>query len=100
MVKIFDGTRNTCPGFSKFHCSSDTLVRIKNAPTAMDAIAAFDLEVRSKLSRVTYQFPDDIADGIRLISGAELWNEVAIAKGATPATKTTVAKSLKRASPL
>jgi len=96
MVKIFEGTRNSCPGFSKFHCSSDTLLRIKNAATPADASAAFDLEVRSKLSRVTYQFPEDIADGIRLVSGSELWNEIALAKGATAATKGELANSLKK----
>src|ERR1700730_8028676 len=73
MLKIFEGTRVASPGFSKFQCSSDTLLRIKNAVTPVDANAAFDLEVRSKLSRKTYQFPNDIADGIRLVSGIELW---------------------------
>jgi hypothetical protein len=96
MVQIFDGTRTTCSGFSKFQCSSDTLLRIKNSATAVDAIAAFDLEVRSKLSRLTYQLPEDIADGIRLISGVELWNEIALARGASSATKITVAKTLKK----
>jgi hypothetical protein len=96
MVKIFNATRTTCQGFTKFHCSSDTLMRVKYAPTPADASAAFDLEVRSKLSRVTYQTPDDIADGIRLISDCELWNEIALSKGATPATKSADAKILKR----
>src|SRR3954451_18183237 len=96
MVSIFEGTRNVCPGFSKFHCSSDTLLRIRNAPTPADASAAFDLEVRSKLSRVTYQFPEDIADGIRLVSACELWNDIALSKGATAATKSAHAKGLKR----
>jgi hypothetical protein len=96
MVKIFEGTRNGCPGFSKFHCSSDTLLRIKNAVTQAEASAAFDLEVRSKLNRVSYQLPEDIADGIRLVSGSELWNEIALAKGATAATKGALAKNLKK----
>jgi hypothetical protein len=47
---------------------------------------AFELEVRSRLSRVTYQHPDDIADGIRMVSACALWNEVALRVGATPAT--------------
>jgi hypothetical protein len=96
MVKIFEGSRNGCPGFSKFRCSSDTLMRIKNAVTAADASAAFDLEVRKRMSRVTYQFPEDIAEGIRLISGTELWNEIALAKGATDTSKGALAKSLKK----
>ncbi len=47
------------------------------------------------MSRTTFQFPDDIADGIRLCSTVELWNEVALKLGATPATKTREAKNLK-----
>jgi hypothetical protein len=96
MVKIFEGSRNSCPGFSKFHCSNDTLLRIKNAMAPADAGAAFDLEVRSKLSRLTYQFQEDIADGIRLVSAKELWNEIALAQGANAATKGANAKSLKK----
>jgi hypothetical protein len=96
MVSIFEGVRSSCPGFSKFHCSSDALLRIRHASTPAEASAAFDLEVRSKLSRVTYQFPEDIADGVRLISACELWNDIALAKGATAATKNSLAKSLKR----
>jgi hypothetical protein len=64
--------------------------------TQADASSAFDLEVRSKLSRVSYQLPEDIADGIRLVSGSELWNEIALAKGATVATKGVLAKNLKK----
>ena len=57
------------------------------------ASAAFDLEVRSKLSRVTYQLPDDIADGIRLVSACELWDDIAVSKGAAASTKSAMAKS-------
>lgn len=96
MLRIFEGSRAGCPGFSKFQCSSDTLLRIKNAVTSAEATAAFDFEVRSKLGRITYQFPDDIADGIRFVSACELWNEIALAKGATPATKSTQAKNMKK----
>lgn len=96
MVRIFDGNRSISSGFSKFHCSSDALIRIKSAATASDASAAFDLEVRTKLSRRTFQLPEDIADGIRLVSSAELWNEVAVASGAIELNKNTIAKNLKK----
>src|SRR5690242_11001041 len=46
MLKIFEGTRPACPGFSKFQYSSDTLIRIRAAASPVDASAAFDLEVR------------------------------------------------------
>jgi hypothetical protein len=96
MVKIFAGLRNSGSGFSKFSCSMDTVLRIRNAMTPTDAAAAFDLEVRSQLSRKTFQFPENIAEGIRLVSGIELWNEIAVAKGATAASKSALAKNLKR----
>jgi hypothetical protein len=75
--------------------SNETLNRIRAAVTTSDASAAFDLYVRDHLSRITYQDPDDIADGLRLCSTTELWNEVAMNLGATPATKTDQAKNLK-----
>ena len=84
------------PWFCKFQCSSDALLRIKSAATRADASAAFDLEVRGKLARLTFQSPEDIADGVRLVCASELWNEIALAKGATAATKTTLAKKLKK----
>jgi hypothetical protein len=96
MLKIFDGTRPTCSGFAKFHVSSDTLMRIQAATTAADRSSAFDLEVRTKLSRVTYQYPDDIADGVRLISPCKLWNDVVLKLGATGATLTSHKESLKK----
>jgi hypothetical protein len=34
---------------------------------------------------VSYQFPDDIADGIRMVSPIELWNEIVKHRGAAPA---------------
>jgi hypothetical protein len=86
LSRIFDGSRPSCPGFAKLHVSSDALMRIQSAATVADRITAFDLEVRTKLSRVTYQYPNDIADGVRLVSPCKLWNEVALKLGATAAT--------------
>jgi hypothetical protein len=71
-------------------------MRIQNARTPADRAAAFELEVRTRLSRVTYQAPDDIADGIRLVSPCSLWNEVALRLGASAATVTTVAGDIRR----
>jgi hypothetical protein len=95
MVATFEGHRPPTPAFLRFQISADTLGRIRAATTASEATAAFDLHVRECLSRITYQFPDDIAEGIRLCSSVELWNEVALHTGATQANKNAVAKSLK-----
>lgn len=96
MLKIFEGSRPICSGFSRFQFSSETLMRIHKAPTQADATAAFDLGVRGKLARKTFQFPDDIADGVRFVSDCELWNEIALKRGASIATKTVDAKTMKK----
>ena len=85
LLKIFQGTRPVCPGYFKLQISSDTLMTIHANGPGLASDAAFDLEIRTKLARATYQFPDDIADGIRMVSPIELWNEIARYHGAAPA---------------
>jgi hypothetical protein len=96
MLAIFEGRRLPSPAYLKFQVSTETLNRIRSASTPSDASAAFDLYVRGHLSLITYQAPEDIADGVRLCSPIELWNEVAIRLGATPSTKIEKGKVLKR----
>lgn len=95
MVAIFEGRRPPTPAYARFRISNDTLDRIRNATTPSAASAALDLEIRNQLSIVSYQDPDRIAEGIRLISPIELWNDVALKLGAAPATRTDEAKRLK-----
>ena len=92
MLAIFEGRRPASPAYLRFQVSTETLNRIRAAATTSEASAAFDLYVRTYLSRITYQAPDDIADGVRLCSEIELWNEVALKLGATQATKADEAK--------
>lgn len=96
LSRIFEGSRPSCPGFAKLQVSSDALMRIQSATTAADRITAFDLEIRTRLSRATYQYPDDIADGVRLVSPCKLWNEVALKLGATSATVSSDKDSVKK----
>jgi hypothetical protein len=86
LLKIFQGMRPVCPGYSKLQISSDTLMRIHASGPGLASDIAFDLEIRTRLARVTYQFPDDIADGIRMVSPIEFWNEIARHHGAAPAS--------------
>ena len=95
MAAIFRGERSVSSGYSRFQISNETLNRIRAAATPSDASAAFDLEIRDRLSLLTFQDPDKIADGVRLFTNIELWNEVALKLGATPATKAAQAKHLK-----
>lgn len=96
MLATFDGLRPPSAAYLKFQLSNETLDRIRAAATPSDASAAFDLEVRNQLASYTYQDPDKIAGAVRLCSEIELWNEVALKLGATPATKVDEAKSLKK----
>lgn len=96
LLEIFEGLRPTTAAYLRFQVSTETVNRIRTAATQSDASAAFDLYVRTYLSRLTYQAPDDIADGVRLCSPIELWNDVALNLGATPATKADEAKRLKK----
>lgn len=96
MLAIFAGLRPASPAYLRFRLSNETLERIRAASTQSDAGAAFDLDVREQLSYITYQDPEKIAEGIRLCSTIELWNEIATKLGATPATKASKAKDLKK----
>jgi hypothetical protein len=96
MLSIFEGTVLGSDGYATFPVPTATMARIRNAATAVEASAAFDLSVREQLGRKTYQLPDEIAGGIRLCSSCELWNEVALAQGSTPQSKAKDAKTLKQ----
>ena len=95
MNEIFEGLRPPCAGFMRFSIPSDAMMRIRSAATLADECAAFDLEVRSRLGFSTFQNPEKIAEGIRLISDIGLWNEIASFQGATPATQANWAKAVK-----
>jgi len=93
IADIISGSRPQPAGFSKFQISTASLLLVKSNPSGLQS--ALDLEVRSRLERWTFQYPADIADGIRLISDVELWNEVALSDGATEQTKVGHAKTIK-----
>jgi len=96
MRNIFEGVRPPSKGFLRFSISNDSLLRIRSTASIAEAGAAFDLEIRERISYITYQDPDKIAEGIRLISDVELWNEIAILGGANSSNKQSEAKILKR----
>ena len=96
MVSVFEGRLPATPAYLRFQVPTETLDRIRGAATTLDASAAFDLEVRSQLSRDTFQHPDNIAKAVLLCSGAELWNDVAARLGATPQDKIAKAKAIRR----
>ncbi len=96
MVNIFIGKRPICPGFARFQVSGDAMMRIHGGTNISDRAMVFDLEVRTRLSRVTYQYPDDIAEGVRLISECRLWHEVSEELGPTAAGAAVKSEWLKK----
>ncbi len=96
MLDIFEGRLTPSRAYLKFVVSVEVVDRIRTAGNTVVASAAFDLEVRRQLAQLTYQDPDRIADGVRLFSDLELWNEVALKLGATQKTKVERAKTLKK----
>jgi len=95
MLEIFRGTRPPTPAFHRFQLPYETVHRIRQAPSPADAASAFDLEVRTQLSRKTFQAPDDIALALRHCSEIELWQEIALKLGANQSEKSDKAKFLK-----
>lgn len=59
------------------------------------AAQLLDAELRRQLGRVTYQYPDAIADGIRMFSGVELWNAISVRRGNTGSRVASEARQIK-----
>lgn len=95
MLETFRGVRQPTPKYLEFKVSNEIMGRIRSAQSTHEAEAAFDFEVRRQLGIMTFQEPEKIADGIRLVSRAELWNEIALNQGASEQTKQVEAKRLK-----
>lgn len=94
MVAIFEGQRTPSAQYQRFRIPNELAHKLRtSAPPA--ASAAFDLEIRERLSLQTFQAPDKIADAVRWFSDIELWNRVAVQLGATAATTIEDAKALK-----
>lgn len=95
MLLIFEGKLSPTIQYNSFALSLETMARIRSASSPSDASSAFDLDVRKRLSLNTYQDPEKIADGLRLCSTAELWNQVAQHQGASGLDINKKAKALK-----
>ena len=93
MLDILQGTRPPSASFQKFQLGCDVL--LMGSAHANFASAA-DLAIRARIERQTFQLPDDIAEVVRHISDSELWNEVAMKRGATSQTVVNDAKAIKR----
>jgi hypothetical protein len=75
MIEIIEGKRPTTAAFLRFKASLDGVM------TGMQSGATsswLETEVRTQHSFLSFQQPEKVADAVRLISAAELWNEVGI----------------------
>lgn len=93
MLEILRGARPSAASSQKFQLGCDILLMGSAHP---NFASAADLAIRARIERQTFQLPDDIAEAVRHISDCELWNEVAVKRGATPQTKAAGAKAIKR----
>ncbi|KAB8065719.1 hypothetical protein [Janthinobacterium violaceinigrum] len=96
MLGIFEGRLPSCSGYLAFAVPAETMERVRTAASPTDASAAFDLTVREQLSRRTFQYPDNIASGVRMCSGIPLWIEVATHLGSSLQTRDEDAKRIKK----
>lgn len=96
MLEIFKGNRPKSKGYLSFKITNESVDRINQCQYQYEKENTFDLEIRTGISHLTYQHPDKIADGLRLCSDIELWNEVALLQGADEKNKSKEAKNIKR----
>jgi len=73
MIEVFNGLRPPTNAFRRFQVTMDSAMA--GLETAGDS-AWFEQEIREKHSYLAFQYPDRIADAIRLFSPCELWPSV------------------------
>ena len=79
MLDVYMGRRIRTDAFLRFQVSLGSVMRRDadaNSATA-DSAAWLDDQLRERHGHQSFQTPGSIADAVRLISGAQLWNEVA-----------------------
>jgi len=70
MLEIYNGNRITTPTFNRFPVPIATTLVMRPPDNIVSS------HIRQKHSWLTFQYPDKIADAIRLISEKKLWEEV------------------------
>jgi len=81
MLEAYARARPETDAFRRFEVS---VASVRLAMMSGVSVDWFDAEVRSRHAFVTFQRPDKIADGIRLISDVQLWQTIAQAMNARP----------------
>ncbi|QTL34935.1 HEPN domain-containing protein [Pseudoalteromonas viridis] len=75
MLEVYKGNRQPTNSYLKYQVSTSSLMLAK---TTMNMESIFEEEIRQKHSYLSFQYPDKVADAIRLFSGCKLWEEVGV----------------------
>jgi hypothetical protein len=78
ILAIFDGVRPAVPGFAKLRIG---LANFSNHPTVINARTDIEVDIRDQHSYLAFQHPTKIADAVRCVSDAKLWEEVGVILG-------------------
>lgn len=73
-LEIYIGSRPPVPGYQKLHVG---LGNFSNQDNISDAKANVEADLRGQLSYLSFQHPDKIANAVRYVSDAKIWEDVA-----------------------
>lgn len=86
MLATFAGTGTKTPAFERFKVSlSSASAALATAGNLASSLNWLETEIREQHSYLSFQQPDKVADAIRLVSGVQLWKELARHLGQGPA---------------
>ena len=80
MLEAYHGNRTQTDAFLRFQITMNSTLQAVRASGNDDWLEG---QIRSSHGHLSFQSPDKIADGVRLISGVPLWDEVASRLGTT-----------------
>ena len=83
MLDIHAQKRPVTPAFLEFRVSMSA---VREAESGDGSDEWLDLEIRKRHGWISFQFPDSIADAIRLVSPVRLWEAVAMRRNEDPRT--------------
>lgn len=81
MMAVAQGSRNQTQQFKTFQVSMSTVQTWLSNPSDLSALES---EIRERHGWQSFQYPDKVAEAIRLISDKKLWEEVGAKLGMKP----------------
>lgn len=81
MVEAYHGNRPQTDAFLRFGIAMNRTLQAINAPQNDSWL---EDQIRASHGHQSFQMPDNIADAVRLVSNAPLWNSVSALIGRTP----------------